>query len=144
MNIVKKITLPLQNNTSFLEKYEIKELVVTAFVLLTIDLAYIYSNSKYFGDYFEKIQKSPLKFKSYAAIFAYVFLVLGLYYFVIRDKKPITYAFLLGVFVYGVYDFTNYATLEKWTFSFVATDTLWGGIVFALSTFIIYKILKMI
>ena len=142
MDMIKKITLPLQNNSSFLEKYQIKELVVTAFVLLTIDLAYIYSNSTYFGKYFEKIQKSPLKFNSVGAIFAYLFLVLGLYYFVIRDKKPITYAFLLGVFVYGVYDFTNYATLEKWTFSFVATDTLWGGIVFALSTFIIYKILN--
>ena len=76
------------------------------------------------------------------AIFAYLFLVLGLYYFVIREKRPITYAFLLGVFVYGVYDLTNYSTLEKWTLKFVATDTLWGGIVFALSTFIIYKILN--
>lgn len=127
-----------------LPREDLKELLVTAFVLLSIDLAYIYSKSEYFGRYFEKIQKSPMKFKPLKAAMAYILLVIGLYYFVIREKKPITYAFLLGVFVYGVYDLTNYATLEKWTLKFVITDTLWGGTVFALSTFIIYKILKMI
>jgi uncharacterized membrane protein len=127
-----------------LPREDLKELLVTAFVLLSIDLVYIYSKSEYFGRYFEKIQKSPMKFKPLKAAMAYILLVIGLYYFVIREKKPITYAFLLGVFVYGVYDLTNYATLEKWTLKFVITDTVWGGTVFALSTFIIYKILKMI
>lgn len=123
---------------------DLKELSVTAFVLLSIDLTYIYSKSEYFGRYFEKIQKSPLKFKPLKAAMAYILIVIGLYYFVIREKKPITYAFLLGIFVYGVYDLTNYSTLEKWTLRFVITDTLWGGTVFALSTFIVYKILNMI
>jgi uncharacterized membrane protein len=127
-----------------LPREDLKELLATAFVLLSIDLAYIYSKSEYFGRYFEKIQKSPLKFQPLKATMAYILLVIGLYYFVIREKKPITYAFLLGAFVYGVYDLTNYATLEKWTLRFVITDTLWGGTVFALSTFIIYKILNML
>jgi len=127
-----------------LPREDLKELLVTAFVLLTIDLAYIYSKSEYFGRYFEKIQGTPLKFQPLKTAMAYILLVLGLYYFVIREKKPITYSFLLGVFVYGVYDLTNYATLEKWTLRFVITDTLWGGVVFSLSTYIIYHILKMV
>ena len=63
MDIIKKITLPLQNNGSFLEKYQIKELVVTAFVLLTIDLAYIYTNSKYFGEYFNFMKRTMIIIK---------------------------------------------------------------------------------
>tara|TARA_B100001059_G_C17827919_1_gene582667 strand:+ start:419 stop:805 length:387 start_codon:yes stop_codon:yes gene_type:complete len=125
-----------------LPREDLKELLVTAFVLLSIDLAYIYSKSDYFGRYFETIQNSPMKFQPFKAAMAYILLVIGLYYFVIREKKPMTYAFLLGVFVYGVYDLTNYATLEKWTLRFVVTDTLWGGVVFSLSTYIIYKILN--
>ena len=95
-----------------LPREDFKELLVTAFVLLSIDLAYIYSKSDYFKRYFEKIQGSPLKTNPLKAMMAYILLVIGLYYFVIREKKPITYAFLLGVFVYGVYDLTNYATLK--------------------------------
>ena len=127
-----------------LPREDLKELLVTAFVLLSIDLAYIYSKSEYFGRYFEKIQGSPLTTQPLKAMMAYILLVIGLYYFVIREKRPMTSAFLLGVFVYGVYDLTNYATLEKWTLRFVITDTLWGGVVFSLSTFIIYKLLSMI
>ena len=75
---------------------------------------------------------------------AYLLLVAGLYFFIIKDRKNIIYAFLFGLFVYGVYDLTNYATLKNWTLEFVLKDTLWGGIVFALSTFIIYEIIKRI
>ena len=63
------------------------------------------------------------------------------YGFIIKDRRHVTDAFLLGVLIYGVYDFTNYATLKKWTLAFSIKDTLWGGTVFTLSTFIIYKIL---
>ena len=76
-----------------LPREDLKELLATAFVLLSIDLAYIYSKSEYFGRYFEKIQKSPLKFQPLKATMAYILLVIWLYYFVIREKKPITYSF---------------------------------------------------
>ena len=66
-----------------LPREDLKELLVTAFVLLSIDLVYIYSKSEYFGRYFEKIQKSPMKFKPLKAAMAYILLVIGLYYFVI-------------------------------------------------------------
>ena len=96
MDAIKNIKLPLFHINT--DKTQLKEIIVTAFVLLSIDLTYIYSKSDYFKTYFEKIQKSPVKFNSTGAILAYLFLVLGLYYFVIREKKPITYAFLLKYF----------------------------------------------
>ena len=36
---------------------------------------------------------------------------------------------LFGVVLYGVYDFTNYATLEGWTLKLAVTDTVWGGVI---------------
>ena len=35
---------------------------------------------------------------------------------------------LLGLFAYGTYEFTNYATLRDWSMQQVAVDTVWGGV----------------
>ncbi|MFZ1467505.1 MAG: DUF2177 family protein [Paracoccaceae bacterium] len=35
---------------------------------------------------------------------------------------------LLGLFAYGTYEFTNYATLRDWSLQQVAVDTIWGGV----------------
>tara|TARA_B110000008_G_C16966040_1_gene562038 strand:+ start:2675 stop:3061 length:387 start_codon:yes stop_codon:yes gene_type:complete len=127
-----------------LQRQEFKELFVTAVVLLIIDVTYLYLRRGDFNIYFLNVQKSPLKFRLSGAILAYFLLILGMYHFIIRDKKSLQDAFLLGVFVYGVYDFTNYATLSNWTLKFSLMDMFWGGTVLTLSTFIIYELLKYI
>jgi uncharacterized membrane protein len=33
---------------------------------------------------------------------------------------------LLGLIVYGVYDFTNYSTLRQWPFVLTLADVAWG------------------
>jgi uncharacterized membrane protein len=125
-----------------LQRQEFKELFVTAVVLLIIDVTYLYLRRGDFNIYFLNVQKSPLKFRLSGAILAYFLLILGMYHFIIRDKKSLQDAFLLGVFVYGVYDFTNYATLSNWTLKFSLMDMFWGGTVLTISTFIIYELLK--
>jgi len=125
-----------------LQKQECKELFVTAVVLLVIDITYLYFRKDDFNIYFLNVQKSPLKFRLSGAILAYFLLILGMYYFIIKDKKSLQYAFLLGFIIYGVYDFTNYATLSNWTLKFSMVDMCWGGLLFTFSTFIIYELLK--
>ncbi|SDW61739.1 DUF2177 family protein [Litoreibacter albidus] len=39
----------------------------------------------------------------------------------------------LGLFAYGTYEFTNYATLRDWSMQQVAVDTIWGGILTGVS-----------
>ena len=125
-----------------LQRQEFKELFVTGVVLLIIDVTYLYLRRGDFNIYFLNVQKSPLKFRLSGAILAYFLLILGMYHFIIRDKKSLQDAFLLGVFVYGVYDFTNYPTLSNWTLKFSLMDMFWGGTVLTISTFIIYELLK--
>jgi uncharacterized membrane protein len=47
---------------------------------------------------------------------------------------------MLGMVIYGVYETTTYAILQKWRLETVVKDTLWGGILFYLTTFLTYKI----
>ena len=76
------------------------------------------------------------------AIICYLLIIYGLNYFIIDTKKSIKDAFILGIFVYGVYETTSYAILDKWNMKAVTLDTLWGGILFALTTKIVYMIMN--
>jgi len=64
----------------------------------------------------------------------YVLMVFGLYYFILRERRSILDAFLLGVLVYGVYDMTIYTIFTNYTLGIALMDMLWGGVLFAAST----------
>ena len=44
---------------------------------------------------------------------------------------------LLGLVVYGLYNYTNLAILDKWSSTLSIVDTLWGGVIFGLTTLIV-------
>jgi uncharacterized membrane protein len=76
--------------------------------------------------------------KPAGALVCYVFLIFGLWHFVLRSsarkgksvEEIVLNAFLLGLVIYGVYASTNYAILKKWRPTLAVADTLWGGILF--------------
>ena len=57
------------------------------------------------------------------------------------QKKSLPDAFLLGIVIYGVYETTSYALLDKWTLNAVLLDTLWGGILFTTTYFLTLKVI---
>lgn len=74
---------------------------------------------------------SPLRLAP-AAVF-YLFYVAGLLWFVslpaLRAGAPLQAligGMLFGALCYGTYEFTNYATLARWSLSQVITDLIWG------------------
>jgi uncharacterized membrane protein len=86
------------------------------------------------------VQSSPLKLNILGVILSYVFLIFGLHYFIISKRRPVLDAFLFGLTVYGVYETTSLAVLKKWRIQTVLMDTLWGGVLFASTTFLTYRI----
>ena len=58
-------------------------------------------------------------------------------YFIIKPNRSVQDAFLLGLIIYGVFETTNMALFSKWSWLTVLIDTIWGGILFALTTFIV-------
>jgi uncharacterized membrane protein len=91
--------------------------------------------------YFEKqvqdVQGSPLKINFLGAALCYLFLIIGINYFIIKPKKSVQDAFLLGLVIYGVYETTNYAIFKNWSILTLFIDTLWGASLFALTTYIV-------
>lgn len=116
------------------------KVLFTFVVFVAIDSAYLISMKGYFDEQIKQIQGSAIQMNLYAAILCYISLVFGLYYFIIKDKKPLYQAFLLGLVIYSVYEFTTWALLKNWKMQTVIIDSLWGAILFTLTTAIVYKV----
>lgn len=117
-------------------------MLLSGIILLLIDSIYINLSKKYFINQIQRIQNKKPKLNYIGIILCYIFLIIGINYFIIKPSKSISDAFILGIVIYGVYETTNYALLENWSFLTVIMDTLWGGILFALTTYIMIKLQK--
>ena len=115
----------------------IKPIIVSGAIMLLLDSIYLGINKSFFENQIMDIQNKPLQFQIGGAILCYIFLIFGLYYFIIRNKKSVFDAFLFGIVIYGVYETTNYALLKNWSIFTVIIDTLWGGLLFAFTTYIV-------
>ena len=126
----------------YMNKFILTELLLISIILVVVDASYLYSMKHFFNSQIKLIQGTDIKMNIYAAILCYIALVYGLYYFIIKDKRPLTDAFIFGIVIYAVYELTTKALLQKWSWSTVVLDTLWGGILFEITAFIYKSIFK--
>ena len=112
-------------------------LLLSAIIFVTLDYFYLNLIKSYFGKQVQSVQGSPLKINFLGAIICYIFLIFGINYFIIKPKRSVQDAFLLGLVIYGVFETTNITLFSNWSWITVIIDTLWGGILFALTTYII-------
>jgi uncharacterized membrane protein len=120
-----------------------KEIIILGIVLLLLDYIYISTFSNHFREQIYKVQNKPLKLNIKSAVLSYILLILGLYYFILKENKSLKDAFLLGIFVYGVYELVTITLLKDWKWKTVIIDTLWGGILFTTTVYTTRNILKM-
>ena len=111
--------------------------LITAILLVVVDFIYLNIIRSYFENQVKIVQGSPLQVNFLGLVLCYIFLIFGLNYFIIKSKRSAYDAFLLGILIYGVFETTNYALFKKWSIFTVILDTLWGGTLFAIVTFII-------
>lgn len=117
---------------------KINILLFSAVILLSLDFIYLNLTKSVFQTQVFKIQHGVMNVKLIPAILCYFFLVIGLNYFILQPHRTILEAFLLGFIIYGVFDSTNLAIFKNYEWNVAIMDTVWGGILFALTTWIIY------
>jgi uncharacterized membrane protein len=119
-------------------------LLISAIILISIDFVYLNVIKGYFALQIQKVQGSKLEVNFLGAALCYIFLIVGLNYFIIKPNKSVNEAFLLGLIIYGVYETTSYALLKNWSIITVIIDTLWGGLLFASTTYIVNMMRKIV
>ena len=117
-------------------------IIISTIILLVLDFIYISINKTAFENQVADIQRVALKVNIVGAILCYLFLIGGLYYFILMKKQSVFDAFLFGLVIYGVYETTTYAMFKKWSPYLATMDTLWGGVLFATTTYLTYKLSK--
>jgi uncharacterized membrane protein len=117
-----------------------KQLLIAAPILLALDYLYLTANRAFFERQIISVQKFAMKIKMIGVIVCYIFILFGLYYFILKPHRRPLDAFILGVVIYGIYETTSYATLKNWKPETVVLDTLWGGVLFYLTTWLTYTI----
>lgn len=117
-------------------------LLISAIVFITLDSIYLNYMKGHFEKQVQNVQGSALKINFMGAALCYLFLIIGLNYFIIKPRKSVEEAFLLGIVIYGVFETTNYALFNNWSIITLFMDTLWGGTLFAATTFIITLLRK--
>lgn len=118
----------------------INKIILSIVILVILDSIYLNLLSSHFKQQILEVQHSPLELKIVPAIICYIALVFGLNYFILQRNGSALDAALLGLVIYTVYETTNMAIIKNWNLKSVLIDSIWGGILFGLTTFIINKI----
>ena len=106
-------------------------------IFLLLDSVYLYFAKSIFGEMIVRIQRVAMQVRWWSAAVVYVFAAVLLYWFIIKNGRPLWEATLLGLATYGIFDFTNHAILKNYDLSIVVMDTVWGATLFTLTTWIL-------
>ena len=117
-----------------------KQILVSAGLMLLLDFIWISANINAYTSQTVQIQRVMMDVKPLAAILCYIILIIGLNFFILSRRRPWTEAFLLGIVIYGVYNTTSLAIYKKYSWKIACMDTLWGGVLFATISAIMYQL----
>lgn len=81
-----------------------------------------------------RIQNGKFQIVYWAGAMVYVLMALGLVLYILQPNMDSAshvqlwlQGALFGLIAYGIYDFTNLATLRDWNLKILAVDMAWGG-----------------
>ena len=109
-------------------------------IMICLDAIYLTLTKSFYNKQIRIIQGSDLKIKIMPTLLIYVILIFGLNRFILHDKKSVLDAVILGFIIYAVFELTNIAIFDNWKIESVLLDSIWGGVLFGLTTYITYRI----
>ena len=111
-----------------------KKFLIAAVLLIIADIPWLTFMSSTNTSIVTDIQGGKVPYYRISAALP-VYAALAYLVLQVKDK---TNAFLTGLSVYAVYDFTVYFAFTNYPIWFALADTLWGGVLFS----IVYSLLK--
>lgn len=116
------------------------KLIVSSIILTIIDLIWI---KLIMGPLYNKmipnIQSTQMIVNKRFAMFSYLTLIFAMNYFVlpnVPDNNNLSYAFIFGLVLYGVYDFTAAAIFTNWDERTMYLDVIWGGALYTITAYL--------
>jgi len=114
--------------------------LLAAIIFVILDGIYLNLVKDVFNKQIKSIQGSDIQINYIYTAITYIFLIFGLNYFIIQKNRSVKDAALLGLTIYAVYEFTNLSLFKNWSLLIAIIDTIWGALLYGLTTAIVYKI----
>lgn len=123
---------------------------LTLLVFLTIDFIWLgFVAKRFYAEQLGSLMKTDVNWA--AALIFYILFAVALVVFVIQpalDKKSLIHAAGMGAFfglvTYATYDLTNLATLKNWPLQMTLVDLVWGSVLAASVSAIVYVVMQRI
>jgi uncharacterized membrane protein len=126
--------------------------IILLFILL--DAPYLYINRNLYKGKIKAISgNNKFTTRYYSGLIVYIALAIGIFIFVLphirnttnnRDilADSILYGGLFGLIAYATFDFTLHFMFKEWTLGVSIMDTIWGGILCSMVSFLITYLWK--
>lgn len=115
----------------------LKLIITFSIIFLILDLAWINFFKLIFNPMIEKIQGSKVEINYYGAILAYFVLIISYLTLAYNEDRPDYFrGLILGLAIYGTYEFTNIAVFSKWHPKILIIDIMWGLFVSIMSLYV--------
>ena len=122
-----------------MSEHKIKQIIFSAIVLVALDQLFLFANRKMYVSSVEKVQHIVIQPRYLGWLSAYVSIVVALFWFILRNHRPIWEAMLLGLLWNAAFEGFLYGFFTHWSLDVAIIDTLWGSVLFGLTTAIVYK-----
>lgn len=130
---------------------QMKVALIAIVLFAVIDFIWLgYITSNFYGTHLAEIgrfQDGRIKPVMWAAVLVYILMTFSLVFFampLVASETSWMTIFLkgaaLGFVIYGIYDLTNYATLEKYPLVLLFADWAWGTVLFGTVTTLTHAI----
>ena len=123
---------------------------ITIITFIIVDAPYLYTNADLYKNRTLAISGKEYTKRYYSAVVVYLALALGIYVLVLprirssssvswkdRLQDSIMYGGAFGLASYATFDFTMHFMFEKWDLGVSIMDSVWGGVLCSIVTFII-------
>ena len=123
---------------------EIKIFLIALVIILLLDFVWIgLIMKKFYTAELSKIarlENGKLAPMVPVGLLVYIILAIGIAIFVFplakTNVEAIIFGALIGLVIYGVYDFTNFATLKDFSLRMTLTDLTWGTFLCSITSFL--------
>ena len=124
--------------------------IITIVIFILVDAPYLYFNADLYKNRTLAISGKGYTKRYYSAVLVYIALALGIYVLVLprirssnstslkdRIQDAVIYGGAFGLASYATFDFTMHFMFEKWDLGVSIMDSIWGGVLCSIVSFII-------
>jgi uncharacterized membrane protein len=105
-------------------------------IFLILHFIFTYFNISKFNIFVSRIQGSKINIGNLPYLIHVLFLMISYKVFVLNKNFTVKEALYFGIILFGFFNLSNYILFNNWNLKLTITDSLYGGLLFALTLYL--------